>query len=412
MRKALSMNLALRIARRYLFARRSTNAINIISGIAVFGISIGAAALVLVLSVFNGFEDLILGMYNRVNPDIKVTVAKGKTFSADSLFLSRIEAVGGVETLSQTLEEIAVFTYKNNRNFGLLKGVDDNYNLVTGIDSSLREGIYQFGRGQKNNLVMGLGMRNRLEVNIRDEFTPVEVYMLKRKKVSAFEKQFLQRSGYPVGTFMVQTDFDAQYVLSSLDFARQLLNASVDEISALEIKLASGVSGDRVLQELRALLGPDYVVENRYEQEEAFLKLMKMEKWLSYAIVGLMMALVAFNLVGALWLVVLEKRKDIAILKSMGATRSMVRNIFLLEGILLSLLGTLAGFAFALLLFAAQKYAGLVSVPGNLIIDAYPISLRLIDFLIVGITVTGIGFLASWLPARKAQKLPAIIIEE
>lgn len=405
------MNPALRIARRYLFAKRSTNAINIISGIAVFGISVGAAALVLVLSVFNGFEDLILGMYNRINPDIKITVAKGKTFVADSLTLEQLYAVEGVETVSLTLEEIAVFTYKNNRNFGILKGVDDNYNLVTGLDSSLREGVYDFDRRGGNNILLGLGMRNRLEVNIRDEFTPVDVYMLKRKKAGPFEKQFLQRPAYPVGTYMVQTDFDAQYVISSLDFARQLLNYS-DEVSALEIKLRAGANEVRVLEQLRAQLGSEFVAENRYEQEEAFLKLMKMEKWLSYAIVGLMMALVAFNLVGALWLIVLEKKKDIAILKSMGASAGMVRNIFLLEGALLSLLGTGFGFMLALLLFGLQKSTGLIAIPGNMILDAYPISLRLIDFATVSLTVVGLGLLASWLPARKAQKLPAIIIEE
>lgn len=405
------MNPALRIARRYLFAKRSTNAINIISGIAVFGISVGAAALVLVLSVFNGFEDLILGMYNRINPDIKITVAKGKTFVADSLTLEQLYAVEGVETVALTLEEIAVFTYKNNRNFGILKGVDDNYNLVTGLDSSLREGVYDFDRRGGNNILLGLGMRNRLEVNVRDEFTPIDVYMLKRKKVGPFEKQFLQRPAYPSGTFMVQTDFDAQYVIASIDFARQLLNYS-DEVSALEIKLRAGANEDWVLEQLRAQLGSEFVVENRYEQEEAFLKLMKMEKWLSYAIVGLMMALVAFNLVGALWLIVLEKKKDIAILKSMGASAGMVRNIFLLEGALLSLLGTGFGFMLALLLFGLQKSTGLIAIPGNMILDAYPISLRVIDFATVSMTVVALGLLASWLPARKAQKLPAIILEE
>ena len=405
------MNPALRIARRYLFAKRSTNAINIISGIAVFGISVGAAALVLVLSVFNGFEDLILGMYNRINPDIKVTVAKGKTFVADSLTLEQLYAVEGVETVSLTLEEIAVFTYKNNRNFGILKGVDDISHLVTGLDSSLRAGVHDDARRGGNNILLGLGMRNRLEVNIRDEFTPVDVYMLKRKKTGPFEKQFLQRPAYPVGTYMVQTDFDAQYVIASLDFARQLLNYS-DEVSALEIKLRAGANEDWVLEQLRAQLGSEFIAENRYEQEEAFLKLMKMEKWLSYAIVGLMMALVAFNLVGALWLIVLEKKKDIAILKSMGASAGMVRNIFLLEGALLSLLGTGFGFMLALLLFGLQKSTGLIAIPGNMILDAYPISLRLIDFATVSLTVVALGLLASWLPARKAQKLPAIIIEE
>ena len=210
---------------------------------------------------------------------------------------------------------------------------------------------------------------------------------------------------------MVQTDFDAQYVISSLDFARQLLNYS-DEVSALEIKLRAGANEIRVLEQLRAQLGSEFIAENRYEQEEAFLKLMKMEKWLSYAIVGLMMALVAFNLVGALWLIVLEKKKDIAILKSMGASAGMVRNIFLLEGALLSLLGTGFGFMLALLLFGLQKSTGLIAIPGNMILDAYPISLRLIDFATVSLTVVALGLLASWLPARKAQKLPAIIIEE
>ncbi len=407
------MNLPLRIARRYLFARKSTNAINIITGIAVFGIAVGSAALVLVLSVFNGFEDLIMTMYSNFNPDVKVTPARGKTFEADSVLIARLEAIDGVAYVSQTLEEVAFFDYKDNQDFGTLKGVDGNFSKVVGIDTTVREGAYAFEEGSRDLAVLGLGMRNKLAANVGDRFTEMAVYMPKRERSgSPLEQPFRRSYIYPGGTFVIQQDFDNEFVLSSLSFARRLLGFSTPVVSALEIRLALDADESSALQQIRQAMGVGFEVKGRFQQEESFLKLMQVEKWLSYAIVSLMMLMVAFNIVGALWMVVLEKQSDISILKSMGATDTSVRNIFLYEGLLLSLLGLLLGFVLAITLYIAQKTVGIITVPGNFIVDAYPISMRFADFAVVVVTVLAIGLLASWPPAQRARRVPAMMREE
>lgn len=405
------MNLSLRIARRYLFAKKSTNAINIITGISVFGIAVGTAALLLVLSVFNGFEDLISQMYSSFNPDIKIVPVQGKTFEVDTALLTKLRAVEGVRYVSQTLEETAFFEYKGSQDVGKVKGVDDYFIAVTRIDSTVQEGRYNLQKDGVEQAVLGLGMRNKLQVNVDDLFSPIIVYMPKAREVGMFEQQFRRLSVYPVGTFVIQQEFNNEYVLTSLDFARALLDAG-NVVSALEIKLVGGANQNRVVEKIRQLIGADFIVKNRYEQEEAFLKLMNIEKWLSFAIVSLMLLLVSFNIVGALWMIVLDKRKDISILKSMGALDSTVRNIFLNEGLLLALLGITIGFVIAVGTYLVQKMFGIVSIPGNFIVEAYPISMRLTDFVVVALTVAAIAVLASIPPALRAQRVPTIIREE
>ncbi|MBR9919825.1 MAG: FtsX-like permease family protein [Bacteroidetes bacterium] len=407
------MNWPLRIARRYLFARKSTNAINIITGISILGITIGTAALILVLSVFNGFEDLITGLFSNFNPDIKVVPAKGKTFEPDSIQLSEIWKLEGVETVSQTLEEVAFFEYENSQDFGILKGVDQYFNQVTGIDSTVREGRYAFRDDGRDFAVLGVGMRNKLSVNLGKVLSTVSVYMPKQKRVGPLENQFRKKFVYPAGTFVIQQDFDNQYVLVSLDFARSLMSMP-NMVSSLEIKIKPGASEHRVQAGVEAIMGPEFLVRNRYQQDEAFLKLMNIEKWMSYAILSLTLLLVAFNMIGALWMIVLEKQKDISILKSMGATDKGVRNIFLSQGLLLCFVGMVLGYlvAVGLYLIHVNLPNGLVSIPQGFVVTAYPISLRSVDFFVIAITVISIGFLASWLPARRAMRVPAIIREE
>ena len=405
------MNLPLRIASRYLFTKRTTNAINIITGIAVLGISIGTAALLLVLSVFNGFEDLIVGMYSHFNPEVKVTPKEGKTFIADDTLLLKLEEMPGIQVISVTLEEVAVFEYKDNQTFGIIKGVDENFARVTDLDSTLREGKFQLGQAPRYFAVLGAGMRNKLAVDIEDMFSSISVYMPKRKEVGPFDQQFMVQSLYPAGTFAIQQDFDQEYVLADLGFTRKLLGLP-DAASALEIKLEPGYNIPSTFRAIQSVMGEGFRVQNRFEQEESFFKLMKLEKWLSYAIAGLMMLLVAFNLVGALWMIVLEKQWDIAILKSMGSNNNMVRNIFLYEGLLLSFLGVFIGFILAATVYILQKDFGLIGVPGNAAVDAYPISMRGFDFAVVMLTVLVIGFLASLPPAMRAKRIPAIIREE
>ena len=405
------MNLPLNIAKRYLFAKKSTNAINIISGISVFGISVGTAALILVLSVFNGFEDLITGLFSNFNPDVKVIPAKGKTFRADSLQIASLTELRGIEYVSQSLEEIAFFEYKGTQDFGMLKGVDQYYHAVTRIDSTVREGVYRFKDGSRQLAVFGVGMRNNLGINIDDYLATVSVYMPKRKNVSSTSKPFKKRLIYPVGTFIIQQDFDNKYVLCDLDFARDLLGFKNGEVSSLEIKLRP-LPPSGTVAAIQQIMGPEFIIKDRYQQDEAFLKLMNIEKWMSYAILSLTLILVAFNMIGALWMIVLDKKKDIAILRAMGAHQQTIRRIFLTEGLLLSFLGMSIGFILALSLYYTQKFFGIVPIPPGFVVDAYPISIRLFDFIVVAFTVIGIGLLASIPAALRAAQVSAMIRED
>jgi lipoprotein-releasing system permease protein len=407
------MNLPLKIARRYLFAKKSTNAINLITGISVFGLSLGAAALVLVLAVFNGFEKLITGMMSNFNPDVKITVTKGKTFIADTLIINQLRQLNGVQFVSESLEEIAFFQYDKSQAFGKLKGVDQYFHQINRIDTTIREGEYLLTDSKADYAVMGGGMRNQLGVYEQSFATPLSVYMPKREEGGILSKPFATAFLYPKGSFVIQTEFDNQYVLTTLAFVRDLLNAP-DELSSLEIKLKSGIDAKQTLADIRRIMGNDYTVKDRYQQDEAFMKVMNIEKWMSYAILGLTILLVAFNMVGALWMIVLEKQKDITILKSMGATERMIRNIFLNEGLLICLTGLILGFVLAIGLYFYHIYTegGLVPLPPGFATDRYPVALKISDFVIVAVTVISIGLLASMPAAYRAMRVASATHEE
>lgn len=405
------MNIPFLFARRYLFARRSTNAINIIAGISVFGISVGTAALILILSVFNGFEDLLSGLFGYFNPEIKITAAKGKMFEVDSLTLEKIRGLPGILVVSETLEEIAFFEYEGSQDFGVLKGVDRYFARVNDIDSTIREGKYRLEEDDRNCAVLGAGMRNKLSVNLDNPIAVLRVYMPK-EKAAVLDNPFAVRYTYPKGAFSIQQDFDNQYVLTNLGFMRDLLEVPPGTVSALEIRCASDANPASVKQAVAAVLGDGYILRDRYEQNEAFFKVMRLEKWMGFAITTLMLLLMAFNMVGALWMIVLDKQKDISILKSMGADDPTIRRIFLGEGLLLTALGMGIGMALAVGLYFAQKTWGIVTIPQGFLVESYPISMRAGDFIPVTATVLGIGLLASLAPAARAVRVPAYLREE
>ncbi len=402
------MNLPIKFARRYLFAKRSTNAINIISGITVFGLAVGTAALVLVLSVFNGLEGLIKSMSSNFTPDVKVAPLKGKVFSIEADKLLKISELPGVIAISKTLEEIAFFEYRKNQTFGTLKGVDNYFHQVTAIDSSLFQGEYLINSDEANFALLGRGMRNKLAVDIDNPVGfPLKVYMAKRRNST---KPFRSKLATPRGVFSIQPEYDQKYVLSSLEFAQSLMNYET-EISFLEIKINPEISPTETVAAIKEIMGSEFSVKDRYQQDEGFNKVMNVEKWITFAITSLTLMLVAFNMIGALWMVVMDKKKDISILKAMGATDKLVRNIFLNEGILLSFVGMGAGFALALFLYFLQKQFGIVPSPG-FIVDAYPIEMKFSDFVVVAITVFIVGLIASIGPSLKAASIPAIVREE
>lgn len=400
------MNLSLKIAIRYLFAKKSTNAINVITGISVIGLALGTTALVLVLSVFNGFEKLITGMMSNFNPDVKIVATKGKTFEVDTLKINALRQNTGIERVSETLEEVAFFQYDKSQAFGTLKGVDDNFHKINHIDSTVKEGVYKTQDENADYAVLGAGIRNQLGVYEGNFATPLSIYMPKREQVGVLEQAFKTRYAYAAGTFVIQQDFDNQYIITNLDFVRNILDAP-DEVSALEVQLKKGANVETAVQQIQQLYGTDFTIKDRYQQDEGFLKLMNVEKWMSYAILSLTLLLVAFNMVGALWMIVLEKKKDISILRSMGATDKMVRNIFLNEGLLMCLLGLIVGFIVAIGVYQYHITAegGIVPLPAGFASDRYPVALKLKDFLVVGFTVIIIGVLASLPAAFRAMRV-------
>jgi lipoprotein-releasing system permease protein len=350
-------------------------------------------------------------MYSNFDPDVKVAPLQGKTFPEDSIKIDELKRIPGVDYISRTLEEVAVFKYKDKVDFGIIKGVDDQYVQVANVDSVMREGKFALKNEESSYGVMGIGIRNKLAVDIEDPFYRIGVFMAKRNPNPLDPTPFRTQYLYPVGTFIAQQEFDQEYILTDLDFVRELLQLR-DQLSALEIKLLPGFATPETMQKIQGVMGEAFSVKNRYQQQESFFKLMKIEKWLSYAIAGLMMVMIAFNLIGALWMAVLEKKSDIVILKSMGATDTLVRNIFLNQGLLLSVIGLLIGFILATSIYMLQKTVGIITIPGNASIDSYPVSLRFFDFIIVILTVLGIGLIASIPPALRAKRVSALIREE
>lgn len=405
------MKLSYQFARRYLFGKKSTNVINIITGIAITGIAVGSCALILVMSVFNGFHDLLYTLFNSFNPPAKVMPIEGKVFQVDSVKLKQIKQIAGVSEVSVTLEETAMFRYEEQRAFGTIKGVDDAYIDVNDLDSVITEGEYAIRNNNVSFAVLGAGMKSSLGVNVSDEFTPLTLYMPKRsKRVSTMENPLNTRSIYPKGVFSFQQEYDRQYVITSLEVVRELLNYR-DEASYFEIRYDEDQEA-AIFGEIQDILGPDFQIKNRYQQEEAFLKIMNGEKWMAFAILTLTLLLVAFNLVGALWMIVIEKKKDISILKTMGATKQLIRNIFLSEGLLVCGIGLALGFGVAILIYVLQTQFSIIPIQEGFIVDSYPIDLNLIDFLAGALAVMSIGLIASVLPALKAETVGAYIREE
>lgn len=398
-------------ARRYLFAKGSSNAIHIISGISVLGIAIGTAALILVLSVFNGFENLLAGLFGYFNPEIKITPTRGKTFVADSALLEHLRQTPGVALVSETLEEIAFFEYEGSQDFGVLKGVDAYYARINDIDSTLTTGRYVLQEGGIFYAVVGAGMSHKLRVRIEGNLFPLRVYM-PRQKTGPMEQPFTVRYAYPVGIFSIQQEFDNQYILADLEWVRELLDVPEGTVSALEVRCQQGASVAQVKARLAQVLGNGFVLRDRYEQNEAFFKVMRVEKWMGFAILTLMLLLMAFNMVGALWMLVLDKQRDISTLRSLGADDHLIRRIFIGEGLLLTALGMVLGAVLAVGLYAAHKQWNLIEMPVGFVVSSYPVEMRAEDFLPVTATVLLIGLLASLAPAARAVRVPAYWREE
>lgn len=392
-------------ASRYFRAKKSTNAINIIAWVSVVAIAVGAGALIVILSVFNGFEGLVKSLYSSFYPAIKIAPASGKTIILTPAQLQQITAVPGVAHYSEIVEEKAVLRYGDEPTIAVLKGVDSGYNNVTDVKSNIVRGRFDTGDSVAYRAVLGLELEGALGVDVVHSLAPVTVY-LPRRNVNAFvtpEDALNNGVLYPAGTFAIQQEFNSKYVITNIEFLRKLLELGDHEMSALEVGARKGVNENLLKERLEQLLGKNYKVQTRYEQNQSLYAIMQTEKWAVYVILSFIMIIAAFNMIGSLYMLVIEKQKDITILKAMGARKSLIMRIFLTEGLIIAGIGTIIGFGIGISFCLLQQRFGIIKLEGtSFLVDSYPVSMHAEDFLLVFITIMVIGVAASWYPARRA----------
>jgi len=400
------VKLSLYIARRYLFAKKSRNAINVISTVSVAGVTVGTMALIIILSVFNGLETMVSTIFNTFDPDIKITAAQGKTFIADTARLRLLANVDGVSHYSLTIEENALLKYGERQFIATIKGVDDNYVSVTSIDSSMWEGEFIL-RSEKGRAfaVPGIGVAEYLGIRI-NFITPLVLFVPKKTGGAPLnpEDAFTRKYIFPSGIFEVEKEYDSKYVYIPLEFAREL--TEIDEgVSAVEVKFTDDTDGDRVQKDISRIFDKNFVVQNRFQQQEIFYKVMRSERLAIFLILTLILIIASFNIIGSLTMLIIEKERDIEILKSLGADKNLIKKIFIFEGWLISIIGAFTGIILGFIVCWIQQRFGLIKLQSDsLIMDAYPVVMEVKDFIIVPATVLLIGFWAAWYPVRYLTK--------
>lgn len=398
------MRTAFYIARRYLISKKSVNVINIISGISISGVTVGTFALIVILSVFNGLDTSIKTLFSSFDPDIKITAAKGKSFEMDEGNFNAIRQISGISTLTPVIEENALLGYGDRKYFATIKGVPANYSEVSGLDTScITSGRFLLEAKQIPYAVVGQGVAYYLSVGLN--FTdPVHIYTLKKgvNGRPSLANSFNHSTIYASGIFANQQEIDSKYVLVPFGYAQELFQMGT-RVSSVELGLKEGVSGESVQPEIRRILGGNFVVKTQFEQHELFYRVMKSEKWAIFIILGFILIIASFNILGSLSMLIIDKKADIAILQSMGANQKLIRTIFLFEGWMISLAGAVFGLILGILICWIQIKYGILKIPGNegsFIFSSYPVEIRIGDLTAIFLLVSGIGFLAAWYPIR------------
>ncbi|PRZ01749.1 lipoprotein-releasing system permease protein [Marinilabilia salmonicolor] len=399
------MKLALHIALRYLFAKKSQNVINVISMISVTGVLVGSLALIVVLAVFNGLHGLIGSLYGSFDPELKISPDQGKVFYLDSIPYQQIVQMEEVSAVSQVLESQALLRSGSRQVPAMIMGVDDNFAEVSGIDSIIIEGEYKLQEGMQNFGVIGYVLADQLGLRL-NFVKPLVMYVPRRtgqinlmRPDLSFRKEYI----HPSGMFAVQQlDYDSRYLIVNIGQARSLFEYSDGVVSSLGISLKQGVDADDLKRRLEELLGAGFLVQDQHEQHATFYKLMRVEKLMAYLILLFILVIALFNVIGTLSLLIFEKRESIGTLRSMGAGRTLINRVFLIEGWLISLAGVTAGVLLGALLVWIQQQYGLLRFGGGgtFVVDAYPVALQWTDMVLVYVSVSAIGFLAAWYPVR------------
>ncbi len=399
--------LAFRIALRYLFSKKSTNAINIISWVSMLGMAVGALALIVVLSVFNGFEGLVLSLYNSFYPDIEIRATQGKTFEHNPELAGKILQLKSVSALSQTLEENAYLEYGSEAQIATVKGVDENYNNVTTVKDYVRQGKFLLHDTLANYAVLGANLSYSMSINPERGYEPLRITVPRKGVKNALlpEDAFTSQQAMPAGVFSIQQEFDSKYVFVSLEFAKQLLGDE-NGISAYEVKLKNDSDLEEAGNKIAALCGSGFTVQTRYEQKAEMYRVMLIERWVTTAILAFIILIISFNIVGSLTMLVLEKSKDISILKAMGADAPLIRRVYLLNGMLASLFGAGAGLLLGYALCLLQMKFHFLKLGGgpdsSFVVNYYPVKLKWADPVITLAIITFISLVAAYFPAKRA----------
>ncbi len=367
-------------------------------------VAVGTAALIIVLSVFNGFESVVKSLFSVFDPDIEITIAKGKTFHNYELNAAQIRALPGVISYTEVVEENALLHYNKQQYLATIKGVDSLYQKASPLDSLLVAGELILQDDSLDFAVPGYGIAYFLGIDMNAPDNFISVYIPKRTgSISGLpQESFSSELIRPVGIFSVQQDFDDKYMLVPLRFARRLLDYT-DEVTGIEIRLAKGADAESVQKKIATIAGPTFKIQNRFQQQEVLYKIMKSEKWAVFLILTFILIIASFNVVGSLTMLILDKQKDINILRSLGAKDVTIKQIFFLEGLLITLTGALAGLILGLLVCFVQQEFGLVKLQGggSFIMESYPVKLMAVDLLYVFITISIIGAAAAWLPVKR-----------
>ncbi len=406
------MNLSFKIAKRYFFSRKSGgsfNLITILSGVSLLGYIVGAAALIVVLSVFNGFEVLFQSMYHNFDSDMQVSATVGKTFHIKQIPLQEIKHIQGIEKVSMVLEENVLLKYNERQNLATVKGVDDQFVSLTGLDSCMVAGTLLLQEGDSSNFaVVGQGVGYQLSINPGDMFTGLQIFVPNRGEVDVLNPSgaFSRSTIFPIGVFSVQEEVDNKYIIVPLRFLHQLLNRP-DEYSSVELSLHSNANQEQVKHELENLFGTNFTVKNRFEQREAFYKVMKSEKLISYFILFFILLIAAGNTIGSLYILVIEKKRDLHILSALGFTGNRARRVFMLHGLLMAGTGSAIGLLLGISICYLQEQYGLIKLDqaASFMFNSYPLELRWGDAVLVFVTVLSLGLITAVYPAYKAKQL-------
>ncbi len=390
---------------RYFKAKKSTNAINVIAWISVLAIVIGTAALILVLSVFNGFEDLVKSLYSSFYTDLKVMPVAGKNITVTPEQLQQLRGIKGIKNFSLVVEEKALVQNGDYQSVIHLKGVDDNYRYVTGVADHIVRGEYDLGTESEPKLILGSGVEGALGIQADRNIFILKIYLPRKSKTEQMDplNDISNDSIRSSSVFQIQQDFDNKYGITNLAFAKRALRLDVNDYSGVEITLNDPTSSELIQQQVQKIFASGYLVQTRYQQNQGLYSVMSMERWIIYGVLSLIMVVAAFNMVGALTMLVLEKQKDIGVLQALGAGRSFIQRVFMSEGLLLALMGTITGMLLAYIIIILQINYHLIPLKGgSFLINYFPVKPRFADFLLVSGTVFLITMLASWFPSRKA----------